>query len=201
MTERYTQEYSKKDINQRIGQMAKEMTAKYNGDDPKFADKPLFIALLLGAAPFAHRLMEEITEREPGFDPELEYMRTSRYAKGEISNAEVEIIWDIAPGKVEGRNVIIIDDVLDMGETATAVRERLIGMGARLIELAVLVVKDAPRTTTIQADYVGFEAPNKWLVGMGMDDNAVAPEAHRWDKNIQSVNPIEPQFQHAVLSD
>lgn len=199
MNERYRQEYSKKAIDQRIGQLASEITAKYNGDDPEFADKPLFVALLLGAAPFASDLMRAIAEQAPEFNPELEYMRTSRYAHGNVPDAKVKITMNIAPDRIEKRNIIIVDDVLDMGETATAVREHLVAMGARFVELAVLVEKDAPRTTTIQADYVGFKAPNKWLVGMGMDDNAVAPEAHRWDSSIQSVNPEEPQSQYAVL--
>ena len=200
MKERYEKLYSKKEINQQIGRLASEITAKYNGDDAEYGDNPLFVALLRGANPFASKLMFEITKQAPDFNPELDYMTTSRYADSMTPNAETKIVMDIAPTtEIEDRNVIIIDDVLDMVETATTVREHMLALGARCVELAVLVEKDVPRTTTIEADYVGFTAPNKWLVGMGMDEGAIKKESFRWDENIYAVDPTVTQPQHALV--
>lgn len=201
MNERYHKLYDSKRINQRIGQLASEITANYNGDDPKYGENPLFIALLRGAAPFSSKLMFEIARQAPDFNPEIDYMMTSRYANSIVPDAETKIIMDIAPDTVvKNRNIIIVDDVLDMGETATTVRNHVLEMGARYVELATLVEKDVPRSTTIEADYVGFKAPNTWLVGMGMDEGALAKESYRWSDSIWAINPEDLQPQHAVIT-
>lgn len=199
MKERYQKLYTSKQINQRIGQLASEITAKYNGDDSIYGDNPLFVALLRGGAPFASKLMFEITRQAPDFNPEIDYMMTSRYANSIVPNAETKIIMDLAPDTVvQDRNIIIVDDVLDMGETATTVRDHVLNMGARYVELATLVEKDVPRTTTITADYVGFKAPNAWLVGMGMDEGALTKESYRWNSSIWMINPEQNQPQPAI---
>ena len=201
MKERYRQLYNSTEIQQRIGLMASEITAKYNGDDEEFGDSPLFIALLRGGMPFASRLMFEMTRQAPEFHPELDYMMTSRYADRITPNAETKILKDLTPStKIEDRRVILLDDVFDIGETAKTVREHLIGLGARSVELAVLIEKDIARTTEVMPDYVGFKAPDKWLVGMGMDDGLVAKESYRWADGVWAVEQEEPQFQHATLA-
>lgn len=200
MKERYHQLYTSTQITQRIGQLASEITANYNGDDPSRGKNPLFVSLLRGAAPFTSRLMFEIARQAPDFHPEVDYMMTSRYADSIVPNDETKIIMDLAPDtEVKNRNVVIVDDVLDMGETATTVRQHVLDMGARYVELAVLVEKEVPRETTIQADYRGFYAPNKWLVGMGMDDGLVAKESYRWADGIWVVGHEDEIDQHALL--
>lgn len=194
MKEQYRKLYDSADVKKRIGQLASEITARHDNENP------LFIALLRGANPFASQLMFEITRQAPDFHPELDYMVTSRYGDSTVPNAETQIVMDLSPTtEVRNRTIIIVDDVLDMGETATTVRQHVLDMGARYVELAVLVEKDAPRTATIEADYVGFKAPNSWLVGMGMDDGAVAKESYRWSDSIWTVNPEEIQPQHALV--
>lgn len=188
MTERYKPLYDETAIDQQIKRMASEITAEHDGKNP------LFVSLLRGAAPFTSQLMFEITKQAPDFHPELDYMVTSRYGDSYTAKQELQIVTDISRDTdVTGRAAIILDDVLDMGETASAVREHLITLGAGWVELAVLVEKEVARSVNIQADYVGFVAPNRWLVGMGMDDPALAKEAYRWRKGIWTVTPdIEP---------
>ena len=184
MTERYKLLYSEAAIDKQIRRMASEITAEHYGKNP------LFVSLLRGAAPFTSQLMFEITRKVPDFHPELDYMLTSRYGDSYTAKEELKIITDLSPDtEVAGRAAIILDDVLDRGETALAIREHLIKLGAGFVELAVLVEKDAPRTAPINADYIGFSAPDQWLVGMGMDDPALAKEAYRWRKGIWTVTP------------
>ena len=186
MNERYIEIHTPKDVDQRIRQLASEITASHAEDNP------LFVVLLRGGMPFASQLMREIARQAPDYNPELDYMTTSRYGDSQQPNPEAKIVNDISPStEVLDRPVIILDDVLDMGETARTVRDHIINLGARSVELAVLIEKDAPRTVDIKAAYVGFKAEDAWLVGMGMDDGAVAKESRRWDASISKVVPLD----------
>lgn len=190
MKERYQLLHDSEEIQQHIGQMASEITTQYNGEHP------LFVALLRGGAPFASRLMTEITLKAPDFHPELDYMMTSRYPSGTNPAGETQIVMDILPTtEVKNRTVIILDDVLDMGETAKTVRDHMLDLGARYVALAVLVEKDiAVRTANIEADYVGFRGETGWLVGYGMNDSAIATEAYRWADGIWRIAPERPDM-------
>ena len=197
MKERYQLLHDSEEIQQHIGQMASEITTQYNGEHP------LFVALLRGGAPFASRLMTEIARQAPDFYPELDYMMTSRYPSGTNPAGETQIVMDILPTtEVKNRTVIILDDVLDMGETAKTVRDHMLDLGARYVALAVLVEKDiAVRTANVEADYVGFRGETGWLVGYGMNDSAIATEAYRWADGIWRVTPNDrpdtpPQLAH-----
>ena len=185
MKERYQLLHDSEEIQQHIGQMASEITAQYDGEHP------LFVALLRGGAPFASRLMIEIARQAPDFHPELDYMMTSRYPSGTNPAGETEIVMDVSPTtEVKNRTVIILDDVLDMGETAKTVRDHMLDLGARYVALAVLVEKDiAVRTADVEADYVGFRGETGWLVGYGMNDSAIATEAYRWADGIWRIGP------------
>lgn len=196
MKERYQLLHDSKEIQRHIGRMAREITLS-------MMVNPLFVALLRGGAPFASRLMIEIARQAPDFHPELDYMMTSRYPSGTNPAGETQIVMDILPTtEVKNRTVIILDDVLDMGETAKTVRDHMLDLGARYVALAVLVEKEvAVRTADIEADYVGFRGETGWLVGYGMNDSAIAPEAYRWADGIWRVTPNDrpdtpPQLAH-----
>lgn len=147
---------------------------------------PLFVALLRGAAPFAGKLMFEIVRQAPHYNPELDYMMISTYGADHTAKQPV-IVTDLAPSTtVAGRSVIILDDVIDLGVTSDFVRNLLVSRGATSVELAVLATKDVSMRQS-QADYVGFEAGDKWLVGMGLDDAHTGHEAYRWVDSIWAM--------------
>ena len=187
MTERLELVHDSKEIRQQIGLMASAITAKYDGQNP------LFVGLLNGAAPFATALMKEIHHQAPEFHPELAWMMTARYTESIIPNEETKIVMDIHGGtEVYNRDVIVIDDVLDMGETYKTVREHLLqDLGARYVALAVLVEKDIARTNGVEADFAGFHDDEGWLVGYGMNDSSDPehPEAYRWADGIWRIAP------------
>lgn len=187
MIENYNLLYDREQVQQRIGQLASEITAEYDG-----GKRPLFVSLLRGAVPFTSQLMAEIARQAPDFHPEVDYMTTSRYSDDAIAKEKAEIVMGLSPDTtVADRPTVIIDDVLDMGETAETVRKYLYDLGALSVKLAVLVNKDVPnRANDVTADFIGFDnAPNEWLVGMGMDDSALQKEARRWDDQIWTVVP------------
>ena len=161
--------------------MAKEIINEFNGS------QPLFVALLRGAAPFAGKLLFEISKQAPDMHPELDYMTVSTYGEGRQAGTP-HIAMDLAPDTdVRDRTVIILDDVLDKGVTSTFVTHYLLDKGAARVKLAVLVEKDIDRTSPKHADFVCFHAGAEWLVGMGMDDASVARDGYRWLNEIRVV--------------
>lgn len=151
-------------------------------------DKPIFVALLRGAAPFASKLMFAIARQAPRFHPEIDYMMVSTYGS-ERKAGQPQIVTDLAPSTdVTGRPVIVLDDVLDKGITADFVIRHLLDKGASSVKLAVLVDKQTKRLQPISADYACLNVDDVWLAGMGMDDDATAPEAYRWSEQIFQIN-------------
>lgn len=169
--------YTPQEIDEKVSTVASEITAAY-------PQTPVFIALLRGAAPFASKLMFAITEQNPDYHPELDYMTIKTYG-GEKTAGQPEIITDISPStNMAGRDVIILDDVLDTGVTATFVREHLLAKGARDAKIAVLIDKLDVRTNGLKPDFYALTAGPEWLIGMGLDDMHTATEAYRWSESI-----------------
>ncbi len=179
-TTTYQALYSAEQINTRIDELAAEIVREYTDTSP------LFVALLRGANPFASKLMVAITHLAPDFHPELDYMMVSTYGEGHVAKQPV-VVTDLAPTtSVVGRDVVIIDDVIDLGITSEFVASLMKERGASSVKLAVLASKDVPlRTST--ADYVGFTAGDKWLVGMGLDDAKSGVEHYRWLEEIWEI--------------
>lgn len=176
-----TQLASDNDVDHAIRSVAAAIIADYN-------TSPLFVALLRGAAPFASKLMFEITRQAPNYHPELDYMMVSTYGSGKTAG-EPQIITDLAPTtSITGRDVVIIDDVLDKAVTAHFVMDHLAKRGAAQTHLAVLVTKQTKRRYPITADYSCFDLPDLWLIGMGMDDGDKGTEQARWLGEIYSID-------------
>jgi hypoxanthine phosphoribosyltransferase len=162
-------------VDRRIAEMAAELVERYRGTDP------LFVCLLRGGAPFASRLMFAMTAHDPHFHPELDYMTVRTYANKRTARHHPEIVMGLAPGTdVHGRTAVMIDDVLDQGHTAAFTAGYLQLLGATEVDLVVLMQKDVPRERYPSATLHGFEAPDAWLTGMGMDDSRLGREANRW---------------------
>ena len=179
-TSLYTHLFTRSDIDQRIEQIA----AQIIDDFP--ARSPLFIALMRGANPFASKLMFALARQNPGFQPELDYMLVSTYGQDHTAKQPV-VVTDLAPTtEVKNRDVIMIDDVIDLGITSDFVATLLHERGATSIKRAVLASKNVPSRTT-HADYVGFDTGDKWLVGMGLDDAKSGPEHYRWLDEIWEI--------------
>lgn len=196
MNERYRTLYDRETVTQRIGQIANTIIERHRDDNP------LFVALPRGAMPFASQLMFSITDQAPDFHPELDVMITARNHNVFDAGQTPEIVTSLTPTtRVLDRPIVLIDDVLDLGKTPEAVREHLRSLGARSIELAVLVQKDiAKQASGIHADYVGFRTSAQWLAGMGMKDDEIAPEAYRWSPDILELKPLNEDPQPALIS-
>lgn len=167
-------------VGERIAVLATEVIAQYGHE------KPLFVCLLRGGVPFASGLMCAIVEQDPDFHPELEYMKITTYGDGREARTP-EVLTGMDEAVINGRTVVILDDVLDTGRTPAAVEAYLRSRGAADVKLIVLAQKQKERSQWQQATLYGFEVPDVWLVGMGCDDATVAPEAYRWAPFIGAV--------------
>jgi hypoxanthine phosphoribosyltransferase len=126
------------------------------------ADFPLVLAVMGGAVVFAGQLLPRLN-----FPLEFDYLHVTRY-RGSTTGGEME--WRVLPGKnVTGRCVLVLDDILDEGETLAAIRDKLLHMGAARIWSAVLTDKDNGLDKPVRADFVGLEVPNRYVFGCGMD--------------------------------
>lgn len=129
-----------------------------------FAGQPLvLIGVLKGAAVFLADLARQI-DAECTFD----FVAVSSYGKGTTSGGQVKLIKDLDES-IEDKNVILIEDILDTGLTLSFLRKVLLQHRPRALRVAALLDKPSRRIEPIEADYVGFEIPNHFVVGYGMD--------------------------------
>ncbi len=129
----------------------------------KLADSyPLVLVVMGGAVVFAGQLLPQL--RMP---LDLDYLHASRY--GDATRGG-EIRWRVEPPEgVRGRAILVLDDILDGGQTMAAIRDRLVSLGAKSFACAVLVEKHLERRKPIKADFVGLTIPDRFVFGCGMD--------------------------------
>ena len=150
--------FSADQIAERNLAMAGQMQGKVHRD-------LLVIAILKGSFIFAADLIRAMHQQ--GIAPEVEFITLSSYGKGTESTG-VKILRDI-DSKVEGRDVLLIDDILESGNTLKFARDLMLERGANNVEIAVLLDKHSRRKASVDADYIGFECPDHFVVGYGMD--------------------------------
>jgi hypoxanthine phosphoribosyltransferase len=125
----------------------------------------LVISILKGSFIFAADLIRAM--HDTGLSPEVEFIFISSYGTGTTSG-EVRVLRDI-DNEVAGRDVLLIDDILESGKTLKFTRELMLSRGARSVSIAVLLDKHSKRQTELTADFVGFDCPDYFVVGYGMD--------------------------------
>ncbi|MGB3500597.1 MAG: hypoxanthine phosphoribosyltransferase [Mesorhizobium sp.] len=150
--------FSASAIARRNLELAKEIASKEYHD-------LLVISVLKGSFIFAADLIRAM--HDVGLAPEVEFIFISSYGVGTTSG-EVRVLRDI-DNDVAGRDVILIDDILESGKTLSFARKLMLDRGARTCSLAVLLDKAMRRQTDLEADYVGFDCPDHFVVGYGMD--------------------------------
>jgi len=123
---------------------------------------PLALAVMGGAVVFAGQLLPRLH-----FPLDFDYIHVSRYGDATRGGA---IAWRVAPPEtVRGRVVLVLDDILDGGQTLCAVRERVLAAGAAAVRIAVLVEKRLPKPKPVNADFVGLYIPDRFVFGFGLD--------------------------------
>lgn len=146
-------------IAQRLGDLAREIANER-------ADSLMVVAILKGSFVFAADLIRAL--HGVGLAPEVDFMTLSSYRKARTSTGQVTILRDMDLD-VRGRNVLIVDDVLDSGRTLAFAKDLIAARGAKAIKTCVLLDKRVKRAVNIEPDYCAFECPDTFVVGYGMD--------------------------------
>lgn len=148
---------SEEEIKARVQEMGDEL---YDA----FQDKnPMFVGVLNGCFIFMADLV-----RAAQLKSELEFIGVSSYKNSTKSSGVVQITRDLQRD-ISGRNIIIVEDILDSGNTLAFLKNYLMTKGAASITIATLLDKPARREKPIKADYVGFVVPDEFVVGYGLD--------------------------------
>ena len=165
---------SEKEIRRRVGELAAQVQSDFPGRDL------VVVGLLTGTLMFLADLVREID-----LPLRLDFIGVSSYGDGTESRELVftkELKLDVA-----GRDVLLVDDILDTGKTLRAVINKLGEMNPRQVRSCVLLSKKARREYDIIADYVGFEIPNEFVVGYGLD----YAEKYR---NLPHIGVLKPEL-------
>ncbi len=126
----------------------------------------LVIAVLKGSFIFAADLIRAL--HDVGLEPEVEFISLSSYRDGTVSTGTVTILHDVE-SDVRGRDVVLVDDILESGRTLAYAKDLFAARGARRVLTCVLLEKPGKRAVSLDADFVGFQCPDLFVVGYGMD--------------------------------
>ncbi len=149
--------YTEAELRQRVKEIGCQITADYAGKNP------MLISVLRGSYIF----MADLT-RSINLDVTVDFMVVSSYGAGTVSSGQVEIKKDLSDS-IEGRDLIIVEDILDSGNTLYYLMDVLKARKPASIRLCTLMDKPDRRTKPITADYVGFTIPDAFIVGYGLD--------------------------------
>ncbi len=123
---------------------------------------PLVLTVMGGGVFFAGQLLPLLR-----FPLDFDYIHATRYGSGTVGKG---VAWRVAPSEaVRGRTVLVLDDILDGGNTMSAIRDRVLGLGAEAFLCAVLTDKIHGELKPIAADFVGLRVPDRFVFGCGMD--------------------------------
>ena len=160
--------FSRKEIEAAVATLA----AKINND---YRDKsPILIGVLKGAFVFMADLIRHLD-----FSPEVEFVRASSYGRGTESSGRVKIVHGLR-SPIEGRDVLVIDDIVDTGRTQACLLDYLRKKRPASLKLCSLTDKPSRRKVPITIDYLGFTVPNRFIVGYGID----------WDEKFRNLPDI-----------
>jgi hypoxanthine phosphoribosyltransferase len=141
----------------RVREIGEQITRDYAGQ------RPNLICVLKGAATFMCDLMRTID-----LSISVDYIAVSSYGKGTSTTGEVKILKDL-DRPLEGRDIIIVEDILDTGLTLSYLLNTFRNRGANSIRIATLLNKPERRRVNVEADYIGFNVPDQFVVGYGLD--------------------------------
>jgi hypoxanthine phosphoribosyltransferase len=150
---------SSDEIQARILEMGRQITADYAGREPHL------VGVLKGACPFMTDLAQAID-----LPLTLDFIAVSSYGAATKSSGEVKLVKDLDQG-LEGRDLLVIEDIVDTGLTLNYLRGLLRARGPRTLKVVTLLSKPSRRLVSVEVDYVGFTIEDHFVVGYGLDYN------------------------------
>lgn len=164
---------TKEEIAKRIKEVAAQIDKDYEGESV------LLIGILKGSVIFFSDLIREIT-----IQTSMDFMSISSYGAGTTSTGEVKMLKDLDKS-ISGKNVIIVEDIIDSGNTLAYLKRLLLSRGPASLKICTLLDKPDRRKTDITVDYSCFVIPDEFVVGYGLDYD----ELYRGEKDIYVLSP------------
>ena len=149
--------FTKEQIAARIGELAAQLDKEYAGKTP------LMVGILKGSVMFYADLL-----RAMAIPVEMDFIAISSYGAGAKSSGEVKLIKDL-DRKIEGKHVIIVEDIIDSGYTLSYLKRNLYARKPESVKICALLDKYSRRVVPIEADYKGFDCEDEFVVGFGLD--------------------------------
>jgi hypoxanthine phosphoribosyltransferase len=149
--------FNRESIRHRVYELGRQIDRDFAGE------RIVLVGVLKGAAIFLADLARSIS-----VDNTFDFVAVTSYGKGSTSSGAVKLIKDLDQ-PIEGKNVIIVEDILDTGLTLGFLRSLLEQHEPKTLKIAALLDKPSRRIVKIEADYVGFTIPNEFVIGYGMD--------------------------------
>lgn len=165
---------SEEDLQKRVAELGEQISMDYAGK------APLLVSVLRGSFIF----MADLTRHIQPFC-QVDFIAVSSYGAGTVSSGQVNIVKDLTDS-IEGKDVIVVEDILDSGNTLSYLFQLLKARNPASLKLVTLLDKPSRRTKPIQADYVGFTVPDEFVVGYGLDYD----ELYR---NLPYIGVLKPQ--------
>ncbi len=173
---------TEEEIKAQTKELAQRITQDYRGKDL------LLVCILKGGMMFLADLMREIE-----IPLDIDFMAISSYGDATESTGVVRILMDLAT-PIEGRNVLIVEDIIDTGRTLHYITDNLHTRNPASLKICTLLDKRARRVIDIPLDYVGFEVPDKFVVGYGLDYGQIY-------RNLPFIGVLKPELYHAQGSE
>ena len=165
---------SEQQLEARVAELGEAISSDFAGKDV------VFIGVLKGCFIFMADLMRHVT-----IPCSMDFMAVSSYGSGTVSTGAVKINKDLSQN-IEGKHVIFVEDILDSGITLSYLKNYLMARQPASISIATLMDKPARRKADVKADYAGFEVPDAFVVGYGLDYN----EKYR---NLPFIGILKPE--------
>ena len=167
--------FTAEELKDGVRKMGERITRDYQGR------KPVMVCILKGASVFFSDLIREID-----LPVELEFMAVASYGATTKSTGEVRLLKDL-DRSIQGRDVILVEDIVDSGKTLYYLKNLLISRGASSMRIAALLDKPSRRTVPMTVDYSCFEVPDAFVVGYGLDYNQVY-------RNLPDIGVLSPRI-------
>jgi hypoxanthine phosphoribosyltransferase len=155
--DRFVLYLSEKKIKSRIKRLAKQLSRDYKGK------VPIFIGILNGSFIFMADLIRHVT-----IDCEVDFLKLSSYGDAKISSGTVRLLKEV-DCQVEGRDIIIVEDIVDSGLSVDFIRKLLMPQNPRSFKIISLLYKKDAQKISVSLDYIGFRIPNNFVIGYGLD--------------------------------
>lgn len=149
--------YSEEAINKRVKELGSEISKDYEGKEL------LIVGVLKGSVVFTSDLIKSVT-----IPCEIDFMAVSSYGKASESSGIVRILKDL-DNDIENKHILIVEDIVDTGTTLSYLLQYLKARKAASIEIVALLSKEARRTSVVNVKYSGFDVPDEFIVGYGID--------------------------------